>query len=253
MDPFPDTSETLKTKILKCIDTYSQYGIFCTSIGGNLVKKFAFIHGDWALDNSRKEYCGVNDEIRILKETGCYADFTFPSYMIKSQPKMVNSIYYAVDDPYRAKSYDKGQIVISGRKYEGDLMIIQGPLGFRWKGRKHWIIPSIEDGEISSKNIPNKDRVDYWVNIGIHLSGNRNWLIVKVFTHGAPVSEHEVLLGKTMISMHNYLQKRYNDGNNYVLHYVTARELYNIIKASEMGFCDNPGKYRNFLIKKYAY
>ena len=35
---------------------------------------FAFIHGNWALDNSRLEnvrnYCGVNDELTILRETG---------------------------------------------------------------------------------------------------------------------------------------------------------------------------------------
>ena len=77
MEPFPDTSETLKAKIKKCIDDYSKYGIFCLPDGS---RKYAFIHGDWSLDNSAgSEICGVNDEITILKETGCYADFTFPS------------------------------------------------------------------------------------------------------------------------------------------------------------------------------
>ena len=71
MDPFPDTSETLRNKILNCIDLYSQYGIFRTQENGIPQIKYAFIHGDWALDNSRNGYCGINDEISILQETGC--------------------------------------------------------------------------------------------------------------------------------------------------------------------------------------
>ena len=46
--------------------------------------------------------------------------------------------------------------------------------------------------------------------------------------------------------MFNYLESKYNDGKKYVLHYVTAREMYNIIKALEEGEADdNPEYYRN--------
>ena len=42
---------------------------------------FGFIHGNWALDNSRPDgkYCGLNGEIALLRDLGCYADFTMPS------------------------------------------------------------------------------------------------------------------------------------------------------------------------------
>jgi hypothetical protein len=34
---------------------------------------YGFIHGNWALDNSRPDgrFCGVNNELDILRETGC--------------------------------------------------------------------------------------------------------------------------------------------------------------------------------------
>ena len=34
---------------------------------------YSFIHGNWALDNSRPDgrWCGVDNEIDILVETGC--------------------------------------------------------------------------------------------------------------------------------------------------------------------------------------
>jgi len=253
MVPFPDTSETLKRKIEECIDVYSRHGIFRTQTDGIPGNRYAFVHGDWALDNSREEYCGVNDEITILKETGCYADFTFPSYMMESQPRMVNTIYYADDDPRRPKSYDKGKEIAVGSRERGDLMFIQGPLGFRWKKRKGIPIPGVDDGEISANNPPSKDRVDGWVNTGIHVRGREEWVVIKVFTHGAAIEQHGTLLGDPINEMHAYLNRKYNDGTHYALHYVTARELYNIVVAARDGKSGNPGLFRNYMIDEYRY
>jgi hypothetical protein len=253
MEPFPDTPKTLRDKIERAIVTYSKYGIFKTIIDGQKKIRYAFIHGDWALANSRDGYCGVNDEIAILKDTGCYADFTFPSYMVESQPSSPNTVYYATSNPSRPKSYDAGSPVRVGGGNEGDLMIVQGPLGFRWRGRKRRFFPSVDDGEIAGNNPPTKARVDYWIKTAIHIVGKPEWIIVKVFTHGAALRGHDVLLGEPIMKMHSYLREQYNDGRNFCLHYVTARELYNIIKAAEAGRTGNPSDYRNYLIKPYEY
>ena len=38
--------------------------------------RFGFIHGNWCLDNSRADgrWCGLNNELILLRELGCYAD-----------------------------------------------------------------------------------------------------------------------------------------------------------------------------------
>ena len=71
---------------------------------------FGFIHGNWALDNARPDgrWCGVNNEITVLLEAGCYADFTLPAAPDASQTRTINSIYYAIDDPARPRSHDFG-------------------------------------------------------------------------------------------------------------------------------------------------
>lgn len=255
MEPFPDTRNTLKEKIKKCIEDYSELGIFKTTIAGRSALRYAFIHGDWALDNSRHDtsFCGVDDEISVLLETGCYADFTFPAYMMESQPSIVNSIYYAKNNYETPKSHDIGRPVVAGQSGNEGLMIIQGPMGIRWKDRKKGLIPSIEDADISSKNPPTEKRIDFWIKTAVHIKNRPEWIIVKVHTHGAPESEHETLLGVTAEKMHEYLGTAYNDGKNYKLHYVTARELYNIIKAAESGMKGDPGKYRDFHISPYLY
>jgi hypothetical protein len=50
--------------------------------------------------------------------------------------------------------------------------------------------------------------------------------------------------------MHDYLESAYNDGRDYVLHYVSAREMYNIAKAAEAGKTGDPGRYRDYELPK---
>jgi len=250
MDPFPETSESLKQKIQQCIVDYSQFGIFCLP---DNKKKYAFIHGDWSLANSRGEnYCGVNNELSILSETGCYADFTFPC-LTEAQPKKVNSIYYADDNsnPDQPKSYDTGnEVVVNGAKNQG-LMIIQGIIGLRWNLKLKKLLPSIEASNIDDTDLPTTDRVDYWVKNGISIKGKPEWMFIKLHTHGAPENHHDALLGSSADSMYTYFETTYNDGNEYILHYVTAREMYNIIKAAEAGETGNPNDFRDYEIPKY--
>src|SRR5436189_4739816 len=54
----------------------------------------AFVHGNWALANSAGgRYCGVDSEMQILADTGCYADMTLPSAPDRSQVPRINALY----------------------------------------------------------------------------------------------------------------------------------------------------------------
>lgn len=201
---------------------------------------YGFIHGNWALDNSRKDgrYCGVNNELQILKETGCYADFTLPSAPSEAQTRKINSIYYATDDPVRPKSHDWGVDVEVGKPPVGDLMIIQGPLALNWKNRKYGIFPRIENGEIAGYcySPPTPEIIDLWLRRQIHVRGAPNHIFIKLYTHGANELNDEVLLSKPRDEMFSYLETKYNEGKRHILHYVTAYEMYRKIKELEAGF-----------------
>ncbi len=244
----PDTSENLKKTITKCISEYSQFGIFGEENGR---KKYGFIHGDWALDNSRhNHYCGVDDEIEVLKETGCFADFTFPSLNV-TNPLKINSIYYPGKSPQKPKSYDWGSKVKSKRPKNNAVMMIQGlihPFFLNKNPLSYRIV-----GDVIDCFAPvTKDRVDLWVKAGIYISGKDDMVIIKVHTHGA--TDADAVLGKKMHDIFDHLESRYNDGVKHILHYVTARELYNIIKAVENSEnVDNPEKYRNYTVKPPRY
>ena len=132
-------------------------------------------------------------------------------------------------------------------------MMIQGPLGLRWKKRRRLPYPAIENGDLTGANPPTNKRVDFWVKTGIHVKGRPNWVFIKLHTHGAPEENQATLLGPAMDKMCNYLETQYNDGQLYKLHYCTARELYNIIKAAEAGEEGPPGQYRDYLVPPYEY
>lgn len=216
---------------------------------------YAFIHGNWSLCNSRGDgqYCGINDELPALRDTGCYADFTLPSAPSDTQTRKVNAIYYASDKPGHARSHDSGEDVCVGKPASGDLMIIQGPLGLNWKARKLGIMPSIENADIRASYPPTKERVDLWVNSRIHVKGRPEWLFVKIHTHGTQDMDMDCLLGEPVDEMFSYLESKYNDGKKYKLHYVSAREMYNIVKAAEAGEKGDPGLYRDYLLPRPGY
>ena len=217
--------------------------------------RWAFIHGNWALDNSHPggRHCGVDNELTVLRETGCYADFTLPSAPDPCQTRTINRIHYAKDDPCAPKSHDTGPRVRVGGQDEGDLMIIQGPLGFRWKSRKWGLLPRIENSDIRAVAPASPDRIDAWVETGIHVEGRPEWIFVKIHTHGAEDQDMDALLGKAMDEAYDHLESRYNDGSHWKLHYVSAREAYNIAKAAEAGLAGDPGQYRDYAIPRPGY
>ncbi len=210
--------------------------------------RFGFIHGNWCLDNSRADgrWCGINNELILLRELGCYADFTLPSAPSETQTRMVNAIYYATDDPTKPKSHDTGELVRVGGKPSGDLLIVQGPLGLNWRNRRFGIVPRIESADVRRACPPTSDRVDAWIKTGVHVEGRPEWVFVKIHTHGTQERDMNTLLGDAAHNMHRHLEHNYNDGKRYVLHYVTAREVYNIIKAAEAGLTGNPHDYRDY-------
>ncbi len=239
-----DTPENLRRTLQLCLRDYSQFGIFGIE-GGR--RRYGFIHGDWALNNSLPDgrCCGVNSELSILQETGCYADFTFPS-CIRSNPRQINRIYYADVNVHRPKSYSSGVLARAGVAAPPGLLIVQGP------SRPVWVEGRLTFGDsISDSRPPTSKLIDAWVCTGIHVAGKRDWIIVKVHTHGA--ESREAVLGDAMDAVFTHLETAYNDGSKYVLHYATARELFNIVCAAEAGEEGDPDHYRDYRVKPPCY
>jgi hypothetical protein len=246
-----DTSANVRNGLRKFRDTLAaRHGLLGRRADNT--PAYAFVHGNWALDNggAGPEVCGVDDELTVLRETGCYADFTMPAAPDPAQSRMVNAIYYAIDDPHKARSYDTGTPVCTGRSApEHGFMLIQGPLALAWdKSLRLRIDNSALDA--SPFNRPTLARFQRWVRAGVSVQGRPEWVFVKVHSHGAKEQNADVLLGQQMHEFHRQILEHYNDGQRYRLHYVTAREMYNIARAAEAGERGNAGTYRDYEIAR---
>ena len=239
-----DTAQGLREKLIRFKTLlHERHGLLHGNPETSEVE-FAFIHGDWALDNSRRDgrMCGVNNELTVLRECGCYADLTLPSAPSETQTTKINSIYYAQDDPLLPKSHNGGCDVTVGGKPWGDLLIIQGPLTLDWRSRKWGLLPRIVNGELTGTNPPVPHRIDLWIRQNVHVHGQPNWVFVKLHTHGTQEVGAGGLLGPKLEQMWSYLESTYNDGQRYRLHYVTAWEMYRLVKAAEAGRLADPSE-----------
>lgn len=244
-----DTSATLRPKLEGAIAEFNEYGFLRTREGRT---QFAFIHGNSGLDNSNgDEMCGVTDEIRILHELGSFADFTFPSLFEDSQPRSVNSIY-AIKDDDRPKSYERQMPLTALRDGTADMMLFQGPLIFSPSLNLRHLFVDLDDGDVHGAEHATPSRVDRWIRANVHVPARPDWVFVKLFAHGISTPEDiEANLGEDFDEALSYLEHTYNDGTRYVLHYITAREAYNLARAAAEGATGTPQQYLNAYVGQY--
>lgn len=233
-----ETGDKLRTRLENFRDTlHFRHGLLRRDDTGKIA--YGFIHGDWALDNShpRGRHCGVDNELTILRETGCYADFTLPSIPHATQTRTVNSIYYAIDDPLRPKSHDLGIRASVGQHPPNEgLLLIQGPLMLAAKNRKWGVLPRIEHGAIHHACPATLDRFYLWCQANVGVGGQPNWLFIKLHTHGCPESNADVLLGESMRMFHKSLRDWSQRHPQMRYCYVTAWEMAQLVRQAECGF-----------------
>ena len=130
-------------------------------------------------------------------------------------------------------------------------MIIQGPVHPIFLSNRLTSFRCIGDSVNGAPPVT-RQRIDMWVRTGIGVKGHDGLIVIKTHTHGATAGA--AVLGDEMDHIFNYLETRYNDGLNYTLHYVTARELYNILKACEVGeLLHDPDEYRDYTVRAPEY
>ena len=128
-----------------------------------------------------------------------------------------------------------------GHAVDQQLLIFQGPTAISWNGY-------LEYGAIEDDPIFEDHRINKWIDSNIHVHGRPEWIFVKVYSHGAQ-SQHMVLdqdMDKMLSALRQETKQR-----DIKLHFMTAREAFNVIKSAEDGKQGNPEDYRDYRIGKY--
>ncbi|MBE7478447.1 MAG: hypothetical protein HS104_00425 [Polyangiaceae bacterium] len=240
-----DTAENLEHTLQKGVQSFSRHGLLGRDRADRI--RYGFIHGNWCLANSRRDgrWCGVDNELELLFATGCYADFTFPSAPDETQPGIVDRIYWPAGDPSRARAHEHGERARVGSARDDRVLCIQGPLALCPGGRFGL---RIENGALSARDPATPRRAKSWLAQAIHVEGRSDWIFVKLHTHGAPEPQADSLLGDGGRALHQALGALCTDGSRFLLHYVTAREMFNVALAAMHGRSGDPAGYLSYEI-----
>jgi hypothetical protein len=192
---------------------------------------FGFIHGNWALDNSHPtgSCCGLNGEIALLRDLGCYADFTMPSVPSPTQGRVINEIYWCTSNAdNKPKSYDRGINATVGGGRRGDLLMITGPMGVRFGER---LKPRIETGELAGNDLATPARVRQWFDIAPMVGED---LFIKLYTHGAVPRSQGPLLNSGLAELYRRLAEEATR-RGIEVHWATAWQMYKAVEALTQG------------------
>ncbi len=249
----PDTPENTRRLLTELRDRLA-YRHHCLAVEeGSDQPRYAFVHGDFALANcAGGRFCGVDSEMKILGDTGCYADFTFPAAPFHpAQIAKINSLYECSLPLEQTAPHRRGKDLQVGRKPKIFPLLVEGPLVFDFKRSLRSRRAALESAAITRGRAMTLERLSAWKQARIHVRGRPDWLFIKLHCHGMDPTQKEEMLGAPM---RKFLQELVDGAGerNETLHFVTAREMTNIILAACDGREGNPGDYRDYRFKRFV-
>src|SRR5208283_604131 len=247
----PDTAENTWRLLTNFRDQLAFHHRCLAAEKGSDRPRYCFVHGNFALANSAGgHFCGVDSEMTVLAETGCYADFTLPTGAYHpAQTAKINSLYECGLPLIEAAPHREGNDLAVGRVPSIFPLMVQGPLLVDLARSRRALRPVFERGDITKPNPMNLDRLALWKKARIHVAGRPDWLFIKLHCHSMDPTQKDAVIGDLF---RKFLEQLVGgaEERKETLHFATAREMANIILAACDGKEGNPGEYRDYRFKR---
>jgi len=247
----PDTANNLRKVLSEFRDCLAEEHRLLSRFENGGQPKYAFVHGNLALGNScGGRFCGVDEEMQILQETGCYVDMTLPSAPDESQVPIFNQIYecglpLTEKVPHRAGR----RIRVFGKQPQLPL-IFTGPLIFNWTRRIRGVpVPRLDDGALVDNQPLDLARLNRWLSANITVGNRPEWIFVKLYCHGFFDRDQSACIGEKAVKFFNETIENGEKTGDYKVYFASAREAFNMVSAAIDGSEGSPGEYRNYRLK----
>lgn len=246
----PDTEQNLRRQLLDFRNELAfKHNALCY-LDGVGPPRYAFVHGNFALANSAGgRNCGVDSEMQVLAETGCYGDFTLPPGLYhRTHIAKINSLYECSSPLWRGGAHRKGRDLEVGHRPGTFPLMVEGPLMLSFVRADGKRTVRVENGSLTATNPPTLYRFGLWKQSAIRVKGRPDWIFIKLQCHGMDPRDREVMLGAAIC---RFLRQLLDDApqRSETIHFVTAREMVNIMLAACDGRDGNPGEYRDYRLK----
>ena len=246
----PDTAENTRRQLLEFRDVIAERHRCLSRERPEDSPRYAFVHGNWALANSADgRFCGVDSEMQILADTGCYADFTLPSAPDRSQVPRLNDIYECGHPLTEARPHRSGPSLRPGKKPVLPI-IFTGPLVFDWSRRINGLpVPRLDDGALAQNYPLTLDRLKRWRNTHITVEGRPEWSFIKLYSHGFFEWDQDAMIGEPMKRFLNEAIEFGDRTGQFKICFASAREAFNMVMAALDGRGGHPGDYRDYKLR----
>ncbi len=247
----PDTAENLRNQLVEFRDILAERHKCLSKFDGDNLPRWAFVHGNLALGNScGGKYCGVDEEMQILADTGCYVDMTLPSAPDETQVSMFNQIYECGLPLHKPVPHRTGKpVAVFGNQPQLPL-IFTGPLVFNWTRRiKGLPVPRLEDGALVHNQPMDIARFNRWTSANITVKGRPEWVFVKLYCHGFFDHDQDACIGEGAKRFFSEIIENGEKTGKYKVHFASAREAFNIVSAAIDGQKGEPNNFRNYRLK----
>jgi hypothetical protein len=243
----PDTAENTRRALIEFRDILAQEHKCLSREKNDATPRYAFVHGNWALANSSGgRFCGVDSEMQILQDTGCYADFTLPSVPYQSQVPRLNAIYECGHRLDTAVPHRSGPNLSVGSTPKLPI-IFTGPLAFNWKRRLYGLpVPRLDDGVLTQNYPLNLDRFHRWFGTGVSVQGRPDWVFIKLYSHGFFTWDQDAMIGEQLKRFMGEVLELSNRTGKFRIHFASAREAYNMVMAAVEGAEGDPHAFRDY-------
>ncbi len=243
----PDTADQTRRALAEFRDLLAQEHNCLSRENDDGRARYAFCHGNLALANSRGgRYCGVDNEMEILAETGCYIDVTLPAAPTDAQTPVINAIYQC-GRPFEERApHRTGRRLSAGDRIRTPV-ILTGPLVFDWSNRVYGLPrPKLDDGALTSRYPLSPARLDNWRTARVTVNGRPDWIFIKLYCHGFFAGDQEATLGYPIMRFWSDAIESADRSGEFKVHFVTAREAFNIAMAAVDGFNGDPNIFRDY-------
>lgn len=247
----PDTAENLRKTLIGFRDRLAEEHGCLSKTEDGATPMYAFVHGNLALANSAGgKFCGVDSEMQILRETGCYADFTLPSAPDETQVPMLNAIYECGLPMHEKIPHRAGKKVrVFGNPPQLPL-IFTGPLVFNWTRRVKGVsVPRLDDGALVESQPLDAARLNRWLSANVTVEDRPEWIFVKLYCHGFFEGDQSACIGERAVRFFNETIETGEKTGDYTVHFASAREAFNMVAAAIDGKKGTPHEFRNYRLR----
>ncbi|MGI8495332.1 MAG: hypothetical protein ACR2L1_08480 [Pyrinomonadaceae bacterium] len=247
----PDTAENLRHSLVEFRDRLAEDHECLSRSKGDDKPMYAFVHGNLALGNScGGKFCGVDEEMRILQETGCYVDMTLPSAPDETQVSMLNTIYECGLPLTEKIPHRTGTRVAAFGNQPQLPLIFTGPLVFNWTRRIKGVpVPRLDDGALVCNQPMDLARLNRWISADVTVKNRPEWVFVKLYCHGFFDHDQSACIGEDARRFFSEIIENGEKTGDYKVHFATAREAFNMVSAAIDGKSGTPSGFRDYRLK----